>query len=47
MDKFNDPLFAEKLEMAKRYRQYLLGNAYIPYQDLAKYEKAHKAIYGE
>ena len=32
------------LKMAERYRLYLLGCAYIPYQDLAKYEKAYKKV---
>jgi hypothetical protein len=27
-------------QMADRYRQYLLGWAYIPIQDLGRYEKA-------
>ena len=35
----------QKLEMAQRYRQHLLGHAYIPLQDLPKYEKAFKEIY--
>ena len=45
MDNFNDPLFSEKLAMAKRYREYLLGHAYIPYQDLGKYGKSFNEIY--
>ena len=32
------------LKMAERYRLYLLGWAYIPYQDLAKCEKAYKKV---
>ena len=32
------------LKMAERYRLYLLGWAYIPYQDLTKYEKAYKKV---
>ena len=32
------------LKMAERYKLYLLGWAYIPYQDLAKYEKAYKKV---
>ena len=32
------------LKMAERYRLYLLGWAYITYQDLAKYEKAYKKV---
>lgn len=32
------------LKMAERYRLYLLNWAYIPYQDLAKYEKAYKKV---
>lgn len=31
---------------AERYKQYLAGNAYIPLQDMAIYEKAYKLIYG-
>lgn len=31
---------------ADLYRQYLLGWAYIPLQDLPIYEKAYKEIYG-
>lgn len=32
----------EELKMAERYKLYLSGFAYIPYQDLAKYEKAYE-----
>jgi hypothetical protein len=31
---------------AKRYKEYLLGWAYIPIQDQAIYEKAYREIYG-
>lgn len=33
------------MNMAKRYRLYLLGLAYIPYQDLPRYERAYKEWY--
>lgn len=33
-----------ELKMSERYRLYLSGFAYIPYQDLAKYEKAYKKV---
>ena len=32
------------LKMAEKYRLYLLSLAYIPYQDLTKYEKAYKKV---
>ncbi len=32
---------------AEVYKQYIQGWAYIPLQDLSKYEKAFKAIYGD
>lgn len=35
------------IQMAKRYRLYQLHFAYIPLQDLAKYEEAYKKIYGK
>lgn len=31
--------------LAKRYKDYILGNAYIPYQDLALYERAYEKWY--
>lgn len=31
---------------ADRYRLYMSGHAYIPYQDLCKYEKSFNQIYG-
>lgn len=34
-------------EMAERYRQYMQGWAYIPFQDLGKYEKAFKQVYNK
>lgn len=36
----------DALPKAQRYREYLNGYAYIPLQDLSKYEKAYKLIYG-
>ena len=30
--------------MSDRYRLYILGWAYIPYQDLPRYEKAYKKV---
>ena len=32
-------------EQAYRYRLYLLGWAYIPYQDLHKYKNSYKLVY--
>lgn len=34
------------LAQAYRYKLYLAGQAYIPYQDLGRYEKSFKQIYG-
>lgn len=31
---------------AETYKQYIQGHAYIPQQDLVKYEKAYNTIYG-
>ena len=33
--------------LAERYKEYLGGLAYIPLQDLPKYEKAYKKVYGK
>jgi hypothetical protein len=33
------------VNMAERYSQYTAGNAYIPLQDLPKYESAFKQIH--
>lgn len=33
------------MNLAKRYKEYLAGYAYIPYQDLPKYEKAFDEVY--
>lgn len=38
---------AEKVSMAKRYKEWELGLAYIPLQDLPIYEKAYEEIYGK
>ena len=35
---------SNKSAMAQRYREYVLGWAYIPIQDLPKYEKAFKEV---
>lgn len=33
------------IAMAKRYSEYKAGNAYIPPQDMVRYEKAYKKVY--
>lgn len=33
-----------KFAKAKRFREYLLGMAYIPLQDLPNYERAYKEV---
>lgn len=38
------PITNEELKMAHRYKLYLSGFAYIPCQDLAKYEKAYRKV---
>ena len=43
MKQIND--MCNALHKAKRYKEYLSGYAYIPYQDLAIYERAYKLIY--
>lgn len=35
------------IEQAKIYKMYIQGWAYIPLQDLAKYEKAYNLVYGK
>ena len=35
------------VNMAERYGQYLAENAYIPLQDLPKYERAYKQVYSK
>ena len=35
-----------KQAMALRYKQHVLGWAYIPIQDLPMYERAYKEVYG-
>ena len=35
------------VNMAEMYGQYLAENAYIPLQDLPKYERAYKQVYGK
>jgi hypothetical protein len=35
---------SNKRAMAQRYREYVQGWAYIPIQDLPKYEKAFKEV---
>ena len=42
--KFAIPITNEELKMAERYKLYLSGFAYIPCQDLAKYEKAYTKV---
>lgn len=34
----------EEIAMSNKYRQYILGWAYIPYQDLPKYKKAYEKV---
>lgn len=34
------------IAQAERYKQYMLGWAYIPPQDMARYEQAYRIIYG-
>ena len=41
-----DVLSASEIAMSDMYAQYLLGWAYIPLQDLPKYEKAYKKVKG-
>lgn len=38
---------ARMANMAERYGQYMAENAYIPLQDLPKYERAYKQVYGK
>lgn len=33
------------IAMAKRYSEYKAGNAYIPLQDMVRYERAYKKVY--
>ena len=35
------------LAQAKTYKQYIDGLAYIPQQDLVKYENAYNLVYGD
>ncbi len=35
------------IAQANRYRLYMSGHAYIPYQDLVRYEKSFNLIYGK
>ncbi len=35
------------IAQANRYRLYMSGHAYIPYQNLSKYEKSFNLIYGK
>lgn len=37
----------KKMDMAEKYKMWVQGWAYIPLQDLPKYEKAYKEIYGD
>jgi hypothetical protein len=38
---------ANTMAMAKRYKEWILGWAYIPIQDLGRYEKAYKEVYNQ
>lgn len=35
------------IAQANRYKLYLAGHAYIPYQNLGRYEKSFNLIYGK
>ena len=35
------------MAMAEKYKMWVQGWTYIPLQDLSKYEKAYKEIYGD
>ena len=40
---YDDNIIAQ----ANRYKLYMSGHAYIPYQDLGRYEKSFNLIYGK
>ena len=42
---YNDKLII--IAQANRYKLYMGGHAYIPYQDLGRYEKSFNLIYGK
>jgi len=42
-DTYDEVLIAQ----ANRYRLYMSGHAYIPYQNLSRYEKSFNLIYGK
>ena len=42
---YNDKLII--IAQANRYRLYMSGYAYIPYQNLSKYEKSFNLIFGK
>jgi len=35
------------IAQANRYKLYLAGHAYIPYQNLSRYEKSFNLVYGK
>ena len=37
----------QAVAMARRYQQHLNGYAYIPLQDMVKYEQAYRLVYGK
>ena len=38
--------YESEIARANRYREYMSNNAYIPLQDLSRYQKAYNNIYG-
>ena len=41
-----DATYQTEVAQAKIYKMYLRGEAYIPYQDLARYERSYEKVYG-
>lgn len=41
-----DVTYQAEVAQAERYKMWLREEAYIPYQDLAKYERSYKKVYG-
>ncbi len=42
---YNDKLII--IAQANKYKLYLAGHAYIPYQNLSRYEKSYNLVYGK
>lgn len=38
--------YEAEIARANRYKEYMSNNAYIPLQDLSRYQKAYNNIYG-